>query len=173
MAFLRETALIIAQRGDWDKDGKRWRGNRSESAEKKAGVAAWRVAGLGLTGLHVLALSAGDALRVWRTASPGPNDAPLLVGGQSAANFACVSARASRGARYQPGYDHVLRKQRRGHSSSRGGAGGKNQISSASMSSSSFISPALFCRDFVNVDVAIPDAFKLPVSRFQLPHTSR
>ena len=89
------------------------RDERSESAGKKAGVAAWRVAGLGLTGLHVLALSAGDALRVWRTASPGPNDAPLLVGGQSAANFACVSARASRGARYQPGYDHVLRKQRR------------------------------------------------------------
>ena len=27
MAFLRETALIIAQRGDWDKDEKRWRGN--------------------------------------------------------------------------------------------------------------------------------------------------
>ena len=39
-----------------------------------------------LAGLHVLTLSTGDAFRVWRTASPGPNDVPLLVGGQSATN---------------------------------------------------------------------------------------
>jgi hypothetical protein len=40
---------------------------------------------VGLEGLHILALK-GSGFRVWRSANPGTNDVPLLVGGQAATN---------------------------------------------------------------------------------------
>ncbi len=40
---------------------------------------------VGLSGIHTLTLF-GDACRVWQTASPCTNDAPLLVGGQTVTN---------------------------------------------------------------------------------------
>ena len=49
MAFLRETALIIAQRGDWDKDEKRWRGNRRPHPNPR-----WTELGRKWYALHVL-----------------------------------------------------------------------------------------------------------------------
>ncbi len=41
---------------------------------------------VGLPGLHVLSLSGNEFCRVWQTASPDPEDVPLLVSGQSVTN---------------------------------------------------------------------------------------